>query len=174
MKYDQQLHPYIVDGYGRTDSTPPRLLEEYGSREAIMAEVYAWAEEQQRPERERQECEAREAEEAERQRIAEVLGRGYPDGHVVYYLRFCCRVKIGMSRNLAGRLLQIPHDELLAVEPGEREVEAARHRQFNATRVNGEWFEMTSDLFQHLLSLRGGKPWTHMPDSWIRGTRPSI
>lgn len=39
-----------------------------------------------------------------------------PDS-VVYYLRFADRIKIGFSRNLGNRMLAIPHDELLAVEP---------------------------------------------------------
>lgn len=177
MKYDQQLHPYIVDSYGRTDSSRERPLEKYGSAEAIMEAVRAKCGERQRPEREQREREALEAlceaEEVERQRIASALGRDYPEGHVVYYLRFCCRVKIGMTTNLVKRLYGIPHDELLAVEPGQLELEGIRHRQFGENRIKGEWFDMTPHLFQHILDLRGGKPWTHMPDSWIRSTQPS-
>ncbi|MEU6674781.1 GIY-YIG nuclease family protein [Streptomyces sp. NPDC046925] len=177
MSYDQRLHLYGADGYGRTESSPDRPLTVYGSREAIMEAIYAKIAEEQRPERERLEREAQEeqrvADEVERLRVAEVFGRSYPEGHVVYYLRFCCRVKIGTTTNLTKRLYGIPHDELLAVEPGEVELESLRHRQFNANRIKGEWFDMTQELFQHLLDLRGGQPWTHMPDSWIHGSPPT-
>lgn len=171
----KQLSPYVVDDLScRTDSTPPTLTERLGGREAAMAAMYGKLDEEQRPERERKEREdSRLTEKAERRRIAGLLGCEYPEGAVVYYLRFCCRVKIGTSTNLMRRLIGVPHDELLAVESGDRELETLRHREFSANRIKGEWFDMTPSLFQHILDLRGGKPWTHMPDSWIRSTQPS-
>jgi Meiotically Up-regulated Gene 113 (MUG113) protein len=162
----KQVHPYIADGYGRTDATPETLIERLGGREA------AW--EAARPvldgmERRRLERWAEEAAEACRE-LATLV---HPDGQVIYYIRFCCRVKIGTTMNLDQRLAAIPHDELLATEPGDRHMERQRHYQFAASRTVGEWFDMTPELFRHLLDLRGGKPWTHMPDSWIRGMQPS-
>ncbi|MFI6228614.1 GIY-YIG nuclease family protein [Micromonospora echinospora] len=73
---------------------------------------------------------------------------------VVYYLRFADRIKIGYSRNLGSRLIAIPHDELLVVEPGAREVERRRHEQFAKQRIKGEWFTITDDLMQHIETLR--------------------
>lgn len=175
--HDKQLHPYGADAACRTEPTSPTLMERLGGRKASMTAMYARLEEEQRPERERKERQARErlrsAEKAGRGRIAELLGCEYPEGAVVYYLRFCCRVKIGTTNNLVKRLLDIPHDELLAVESGDRELEAVRHGQFGESRAKGEWFDMTPSLFEHLLNLRGGQPWTHMPDSWIRGLPPT-
>lgn len=73
---------------------------------------------------------------------------------VVYYLRFADRIKIGFSRNLGRRLLALPHDELLVVEPGARLVEARRHRQFAEHRIVGEWFASAPKLLQHIEQLR--------------------
>ena len=64
-----------------------------------------------------------------------------PTGNVVYYIRFGDRIKIGTTGNLTGRLMTLPHDELLATEPGGIELEKQRHRQFAADLVAGrEWF----------------------------------
>jgi len=68
---------------------------------------------------------------------------------VVYYLQFGNRVKIGFSRNLANRMTIIPHDRLLAIEPGGRVVEARRHRQFAQLRITGEWFTAAEPLLSH-------------------------
>lgn len=73
---------------------------------------------------------------------------------VVYYLKFADRIKIGFSRNLGQRLLAIPHDELLTVEPGARLVEARRHRQFAEHRIVGEWFAAAPILLEHVEMLR--------------------
>lgn len=76
-----------------------------------------------------------------------------PDS-VVYYLKFADRVKIGFSRNLGSRLLAIPHDELLAVEPGAREVERRRHEQFAPHRIKGEWFTLNDKIRAHIDVLK--------------------
>lgn len=71
----------------------------------------------------------------------------------MYYIRFADRVKIGTTRNIKKRLAVIPHDEVLGLEPGGYELERARHRQFAALRVTGEWFEYGDALREHVASL---------------------
>lgn len=75
---------------------------------------------------------------------------------VVYYLRFSDRIKIGTTRNLKARLVGIPHDEVLATEPGDRTLEQERHRQFAHLRLTrrGEWFRAGPDLIDHTKALR--------------------
>lgn len=72
----------------------------------------------------------------------------------VYYIRTCCRIKIGYTTNLDGRMTDLSPDELLATEPGDRALEAARHRQFAASRVRGEWFTSSPALLAHIRALR--------------------
>lgn len=74
--------------------------------------------------------------------------------HVVYYIRFRDRIKIGTTKSLQMRLANLPHDELLAVEPGDRGVERARHQQFAESRIQGEWFEASRHLLQHTTHIR--------------------
>jgi hypothetical protein len=76
---------------------------------------------------------------------------------VVYYIQFGDRVKIGTTANLPQRLAALPHDRVLATEPGGFELEQARHRQLRASRVDGqrEWFHLTDQVRQHVAGLRG-------------------
>lgn len=73
---------------------------------------------------------------------------------VVYYLRFGERIKIGTTVSLISRLSDLPYDEVLAIEPGGSEVEAARHKQFAAFRITGEWFALVDEIREHLRGLR--------------------
>lgn len=74
---------------------------------------------------------------------------------IVYYLKFGDRVKIGTTTtNLRKRLLDIPHDEVLAVEPGGVDIERRRHLQFARHRVNGEWFTCGDGLMLHIETLQ--------------------
>jgi hypothetical protein len=73
---------------------------------------------------------------------------------VVYYLRLGNRIKIGTSTNLPTRLLALPHDEVLAVEPGGNAVEHNRHLQFAKHRKTGEWFASSPELREHIASVR--------------------
>lgn len=73
---------------------------------------------------------------------------------VVYYLKFGDRVKVGTTRNLPMRLQNIPHDEVLAIEPGDRTHERRRHLQFGDTRKQGEWFELDANMEDHAAHLR--------------------
>jgi hypothetical protein len=77
------------------------------------------------------------------------------DSGVVYYIRFSDRVKIGTTTNLPQRLAGLPHDELLATEPGGPKVELRRHQQFADTQVPGqrEWFFQSPELSAHIASL---------------------
>lgn len=77
---------------------------------------------------------------------------------VVYYLRYADRVKIGTSRNARRRLAAIRHDELLALERGDRMREQQRHRQFAALREGGEWFTLTAELTAHIAALCAAAP----------------
>lgn len=72
---------------------------------------------------------------------------------VVYYIRFADRIKIGTTNWLPSRLPELPHDALLGVEPGGRELENERHQQFASLHVTGEWFRMEPDLLAHIASL---------------------
>lgn len=76
---------------------------------------------------------------------------------VVYYVRFADRIKIGTTSNLPTRLAQIPHDELLVIEPGSLPLERLRQRQFADTLVAGqrEWFTISNQLVEHVAMLLG-------------------
>lgn len=76
-----------------------------------------------------------------------------PDRPIVYYVSFADRVKIGYSRDFRTRLYNLPHDDVLAVEPGPRELERMRHRQFAAQRITHEWFRLDDALRAHIEML---------------------
>lgn len=76
-----------------------------------------------------------------------------PDPPCVYYLQFGDRIKIGTTTNLTQRLRDIPHDKLLATEPGNETMERRRHRQFAALRITGEWFRAERELLAHIAGL---------------------
>lgn len=80
------------------------------------------------------------------------------EGSVVYYLRFCCRVKIGFTGDLKKRRQDIPHHEVLAIEPGGRLMESNRHAQFADLRDIGEWFMYGPALKAHIKELQGAGP----------------
>jgi len=89
------------------------------------------------------------------ERVAMAITTDNPDpGQVVYYIRFGDRVKIGSTGNLARRLKDLPHDELLATEPGTTVTEFARHAQFDELRITGEWFQYVEPLTDHIDGLR--------------------
>lgn len=78
-----------------------------------------------------------------------------PAAEVVYYMRIGNRVKIGWSTSLASRLASINPEELMATEPGDRELEKLRHQQFRALRTHGEWFRMEPPLLDHIRQVKG-------------------
>lgn len=90
--------------------------------------------------------------------------------HVVYYLQFGDRIKIGTSRNLKERLKSIPHDKMLAVELGGIPTESKRHQQFQKWGLTGEWFEMAPPLMAHIAELQRLNPGLRsgLPNSVLR------
>lgn len=74
---------------------------------------------------------------------------------VVYYIRFADRVKIGTTTDLQKRLTSIPHDEVLATEPGSYDLEKRRHAQLRRSRIyaNREWFWLTDEIREHIAGL---------------------
>ena len=83
----------------------------------------------------------------------------YAEQSVVYYVRLGSgRIKIGYTTNLRARLIQLrlhEHD-VLATEPGGRQVEAARHNQFRSERMGRrhEDFDDTPRLATHIADIR--------------------
>lgn len=86
--------------------------------------------------------------------------REKPPTDVVYYLRFQDRIKIGTTTDLTQRLSNIPHDRLLAIEPGGRHLEHERHAQFADAHAYREWFHPTTDLLEHIdtVLMQHGNP----------------
>lgn len=78
---------------------------------------------------------------ADHARAAALARRDLEAASVVYYIQFGDRIKIGTTTDLGKRLGALPHDCLLATEPGGPLVERQRHEQFGALRIKGEWFE---------------------------------
>jgi hypothetical protein len=72
---------------------------------------------------------------------------------VVYYISFADRIKIGTSTQLPNRMQELPHDALLATEPGDWLMEAIRHAQFAEYRIKGEWFSRAQPLLDHISML---------------------
>lgn len=75
----------------------------------------------------------------------------------VYYLRVGERIKVGHSVDVKRRMRAYPPGcQLLAVEPGDRQLELRRHRQFVASRTDGrEWFRPTPDLLELVREIVG-------------------
>ncbi|MGX5697793.1 GIY-YIG nuclease family protein [Agromyces soli] len=99
-----------------------------------------------------------------------------PVVEVVYYLRFDDRIKIGTTGRLRARVAALPHDELLAIEPGGRLVERSRHERFAASRIPGtEWFERTPELDEHVAALALGvdEVWARY-DEWLAARAAAV
>lgn len=78
----------------------------------------------------------------------------------VYYLKVGERIKVGYSVDVKRRMRAYPPgSELLAVEPGDRDLETQRHRQFAGSLLDGrEWFRPTPDLLElvaEIVSVHG-------------------
>lgn len=88
----------------------------------------------------------------------------------VYYVRIGEHIKIGYTANVKARLsaLRVPLDQLLALEPGGRDEEQARHAQFASLRVSRRWenFQPGVELTDHITRLReeyGLPRWLNSP-----------
>lgn len=84
-----------------------------------------------------------------------------PRVDVVYYLRYDDRVKVGTTANLRQRLGAIWHEELVALERGDRELEHRRHVELAASRIGRtEWFHLDDAVRAHVDVVAGGRdPW---------------
>lgn len=85
--------------------------------------------------------------------IQERLAQQRAAQECVYYIRRRDRIKIGTTTNLTARMAALLPDEILAVEPGGRDMEVGRHQQFATLRVRGEWFRDDPTLREHIASL---------------------
>lgn len=61
-------------------------------------------------------------------------------GPVVYYIKFRDAIKIGTTGDPSDRLVNLPWESVLLMEPGDVKVESHRHNQFREWRLHGEWF----------------------------------
>lgn len=87
------------------------------------------------------------------------VGYEQVDTSVVYYIIHGNRIKIGTSKNWRRRLVNLPHDRVLALEPGSNGVEKQRHRQFASIRFEGsEWFAEDDDLWDHIVNVAESNP----------------
>lgn len=87
------------------------------------------------------------------------IGKNYPSPSQVYYLTVRPGVvKIGYTHYLITRIVAVRRTvaDLLATEPGGREVERDRHRQFAADRVGAhkEDFNVSPELARHITAMR--------------------
>lgn len=76
---------------------------------------------------------------------------------VVYYVRIRGYVKIGVTANLRHRMLNLRADQqqILAVEPGGRDLERQRHREFAEERHGRrEDFDLSDRLKHHIAIVR--------------------
>lgn len=102
-------------------------------------------------------------------RVGDAIDEGLPPPRidVVYYLRLGERVKIGTTFSPRQRFAALPHDEVLAFEPGDRAVEQARHREFAADRLGtSEWFALSAGIRSHIRAVRGDAD-----DAWQQWAR---
>lgn len=73
----------------------------------------------------------------------------------IYYARIQRLIKIGYTiRPVKQRMAELMADELLATEPGGRELEALRHQQFQHLRYRGERFYPGPELIDHIAMIR--------------------
>lgn len=93
----------------------------------------------------------------ERLRLEQVRVANLParEPDVVYYMLLGSRIKIGTTTNVKSRLSAVNAEELLATEPGDRTLEAQRHREFASLRTHLEWFRFEDPLVGFLDLLRG-------------------
>lgn len=76
---------------------------------------------------------------------------------VVYYVRIGEVIKIGFTSNLKQRMsaLRTSRDNVLATEPGGKDLESKRHKQFKSIRIGlREDFTPTLALIRHIEAVR--------------------
>lgn len=93
---------------------------------------------------------------------------------LVYYMRMSDMVKIGTTTNIAGRLDAIMPQELMTAEPGGRDVEQHRHKEFSQAHSHGEWFYLDDPVMAHIEQVqavfaeRVGEPF----NLWLQRVAP--
>lgn len=96
---------------------------------------------------------------------------------LVYYVRIGEHIKIGTTTKIKSRMtaLRVNNEDILAVEPGGRELEAQRHREFRAERISRrEDFSPSDRLMAHIEATRqehGLPSWVMRPSRTVRVTR---
>jgi hypothetical protein len=75
-------------------------------------------------------------------------------GSIVYYIRRGDLIKIGFTEDPAQRFSALLPDEILAYEPGGRNEETFRHRQFGHLQGRGENFRQAPELLEHIRGVR--------------------
>lgn len=78
------------------------------------------------------------------------------EGSVVYYVRRSYLIKIGTTVRLHARMNALMPDEVLAIEPGDGQLEQERHRQFRTLQAEpgGEYFYPAPELREHIAGIR--------------------
>lgn len=77
------------------------------------------------------------------------------DPGIVYYILRQNLIKIGVTSRPLQRFKDLMPDAILAVEPGNEDVERKRHEQFKELRFKrGEYFYAAPVLVQHIRALR--------------------
>jgi hypothetical protein len=96
-----------------------------------------------------------------------------PTIELVYYMRRADWIKIGTTRNLPARMRALRPGEVLAIEPGGRDIEHGRHRmfrEFNVADAPGtEWFHVAPRLMEHIelmARIYPVKDWRSLPPVW--------
>lgn len=74
---------------------------------------------------------------------------------VIYYVRIRDTIKIGYTSNMNSRMTSgLMPDEIMAMEPGGRDLEKLRHSEFAHLKIRGERFRPGDDLLAHIEMLR--------------------
>lgn len=73
---------------------------------------------------------------------------------IIYYIRRGDLIKIGTTTDPARRFTALMPDEILAFEPGDDELETARHRQFGHLWHRAEYFRIAPELLEHARQIR--------------------
>jgi len=80
----------------------------------------------------------------------------------VYFVKSGGYVKIGVSNDIPRRMKDLQTGsaetlELLHTESGSFDREAELHQQFDAYRVNGEWFQLSNEIIDYIKDNRTGE-----------------
>lgn len=119
----------------------------------------------------RREFEAKQAQEAKREAEEwkarrEAARRWKKSPGIVYYILRGPLIKIGTTTRPRQRFDALMPDAILAIEPGDKELEGIRHTQFEPLRdrnVGREYFTPGPELIAHIRELREEQGVPHIP-----------